>query len=204
MDIRESYPQFIIKNASLLLLKIIYYCYYKKLLILNSYYNTGILGGLDITSMRHKAVSPDRETGRTGSNNMEKELTCKERVREHYKGRMDDLRRLWEAYQEDSEKSLDDIGNIYDYGLSLDYVPADGRERGYIRYQLSWGGPGDEFRFYLDERREPVKVEYWFLDWFDGAKITPQGKNLDLLKELFSDWKETETIDALIEKAMEV
>ena len=154
--------------------------------------------------MRHKAASPDRETGRTGRNKMEKQPTCKEQVREHYKGRMDDLLRLWAAYQEDSEKSLDDLGNIYEYGLSLDYVPAEGRERGYIRYQLSWGGPSDEFRFYLDELRNPVKIEYWFLDWFDGAKVTPQGKNLELLHELFGWFQDGGTIDSAIEKAMEV
>ena len=137
---------------------------------------------------------------------MGKELTCKERVREHYKGRMDDLRRLWAAYQEDPEKSLDDIGNIYEYGLCLDYVAPGtfrGQRRGFIRYQLSTGGPGDEFRFYLDELRNPVKVEYWFLDWFDGAKVTPQGKNLELLHELFGWFQDGGTIDSAIERAME-
>jgi hypothetical protein len=137
---------------------------------------------------------------------MERQQTCKERVREHYLDRMNDLRRLWKAYQEDSEKSLDDIGNIYEYGLSFDYVSPGtftGQKRGYCRYQLSWGGPGDEFLFYLDENRMPYKVEYWFLDWFDGAKVTPQGKNLALLLELFDWFAESGTVDEQIRKATE-
>lgn len=135
--------------------------------------------------------------------NMERQPTCKDRVREHYKGRMSDLRKLWIAYSRGTEREVEGLGHIHDYGLSLDYVPAEGRERGFIRYQLSWGGPGDEFLFYLDENRRPVKIEYWFLDWFDGAKITPQGRNLELLRDLYEDWREAGVIDDKINQVME-
>ncbi len=134
------------------------------------------------------------------------ERTCKEQVREHYLSRMNDLRRLWVAYQSGEDEGLEDIGTLNEYGLCLDYVAPgtfNGQSRGYVRYQLSWGGPADEFRFYLDEMLRPVKIEYWFLDWNDGAKITPQGHNGDLLMDLFEDWRETETIDAIIKKATE-
>jgi len=69
------------------------------------------------------------------------------------------IRRLWKAYQYGQEDT--DEGNIYEYGLSFDYVGPgtfNGQRRGYWRYQLSWGGPSDEFRFYCDERRQPVRI----------------------------------------------
>src|SRR4030042_934462 len=104
---------------------------------------------------------------------MSKEKSCKGRINEHLDDRISDLEKLWSAYKEDPEKSLDDLGNFNEYGLSFDYVAPntfEDQRRGYFRYQLSWGGPSDEFRFYCDETLEPYRIEYWFLDWFDGAK----------------------------------
>lgn len=138
-------------------------------------------------------------------------VTCKDRLPEHYKGRITDLRELWHAdshpreecrvckgtgkigpygceYCEEGRYSED--GHLNEYGLAFDYV-APGtfgdQRRGYWRYQLGWGGPSDEFRFYCDEGRRPVRVEYWFLDWFDGAHRTLRaGKDFDLLMNLWS------------------
>lgn len=59
-----------------------------------------------------------------------------------------------------------EIGSIYDYGLSLDYVEPgtwNDQKEGFVRYQFSWGGPSDEVRFYRD------RTTYNFMDWFDGA-----------------------------------
>jgi hypothetical protein len=56
---------------------------------------------------------------------------------------------------------------FYNYGLSFDYVEPDTfdeQECGYYRYQLSWGGPSDEIRFFPHG-----KIQYWYMDWFDGA-----------------------------------
>ena len=58
---------------------------------------------------------------------------------------------------------------FHEYGLSFDYVEADtfdNQPKGYHRFQISWGGPSDELRFYSLDR-----VEYWYMDWFDGAYI---------------------------------
>jgi len=126
--------------------------------------------------------------------------TCKERVREELKDRIADLEKLFHAYPEDVE----DLGNFSEYGLCLDYVAPGtfGRQRrGYLRYQLSWGGPSDEFRFYLDEGLNPTRIEYWFMDWFDGAKIILKGKALELLQEIYEDFKETETVQYKIKEA---
>lgn len=59
-----------------------------------------------------------------------------------------------------------------EYALCFDYV-APGtfkdQDEGYWRYQISWGGPSDEIRFYSSDGEHLYKAEYWFLDWFDGA-----------------------------------
>ena len=49
--------------------------------------------------------------------------------------------------------------------LSWDHVEADGKEAGYYKLQLSWGGPSTECRIYSN------LTEYWYMDWFDGACI---------------------------------
>ena len=134
-----------------------------------------------------------------------KERNCKERLAENYKGRIDDIRTLWEAYKTDPEAQVEDLGTWNEYGLCLDYVaPGTFREqrRGYLRYQISTGGPGDEFRFYMAEDLTLTRVEYWFLDWFDGAhKTIRSGADFDLLAEIYEDWKDVETVKHLIEQA---
>lgn len=126
---------------------------------------------------------------------MTEQLTCKQRVREHYNSRVADIRKLWALYREDCEASDPDLGTWNEYGLSFDYVPRgtfSDQKRGYWRYQLSWGGPSDEFRFFCDEDYQLTKVEYWFLDWFDGAHVAVTGKARELLKKIWQDWLDCE------------
>ncbi len=65
--------------------------------------------------------------------------------------------------------------DLYDYvnqtALSWDYVDSEGGEAGYYRLQLSWGGPSDEFRIYVNQDKEIDIIEYWYMDWFDGAHV---------------------------------
>lgn len=132
--------------------------------------------------------------------------SCKERVRSHFKNRISDLEKLWKAYKEDPEKQVEDLGNFNEYGLCFDYVAPhtfEDQKWGYFRYQLSWGGPSDEFRFYCDENLNPIEIEYWFLDWFDGASITLSGKNYALLEEIFQDFKECGTVEAKLRESKE-
>lgn len=133
--------------------------------------------------------------------------TCKERVDSHYASRMADLRAMWKAECEGNEDGPEDTGPLNEYGLSFDYVALGtfpGQHRGYWRYQLSWGGPSDEFRFYCDESRNPVRVEYWFLDWFDGARRTiSKGGDFAFLLELWDWFKDGGTVDHVYEKAHE-
>lgn len=93
--------------------------------------------------------------------------TCSDLVEERMKDRAQDFK-FWmefgpEARIEDGEGS-----NLEEYGLGFDRVSAytfDDQPEAYYRYQLSWGGPSDEVRFFRD------RIEYWYLDWFDGAKV---------------------------------
>ena len=134
----------------------------------------------------------------------EKHNTCKKRVRCRLKGRISDLRKLWKSCIEDPDKQVPDLGTLGDYGLSFDYVAPntfEGQKRGYFRYQFSWGGPADEFRFFCDENLNPVTIEYWFLDWFDGAHVPLKGKDYYLLEEIFQDFNECGTVQAELDKS---
>ena len=148
---------------------------------------------------------------------------------ENYARRMTDLRALWHAYTHSGEtcrecKGTGKIGKydceycdagkypedarLYEYGLSFDYIaPGTFRDqrRGYWRYQLFTGGPGDEFRFYADENKQLTRIEYWFLDWFVGAKVRvqPTSRNGRLLGELWEWFKDSGTVDSVYNKAME-
>lgn len=83
-------------------------------------------------------------------------------------------------------------GNIHEHGLSFDYCYPTKEGVGYFRYQISWGGPSDEFRIYAEKRNDwsfPVwKVIYVFEDWFDHAEKRLVGDDLKLLETIFSQY----------------
>jgi len=100
---------------------------------------------------------------------MKKQKKCIDLVNKKYQSRLKDLR---EAY---NNQNIDLSTWLSEYGLSWDYVVPntfDNQKDGYYRWQLSWGGPSDEFRIYTDNEKNIQSVEYWYLDWFDGASIT--------------------------------
>jgi hypothetical protein len=136
------------------------------------------------------------------------EKNCKQRINAELKSRIEDLTALWKDYQAGIEDNPE-IGNIYEYGLSFDYVAPNtfnGQRRGYFRYQISWGGPSDEFRFYAegkDYNWTIDRIEYVFLDWFDGSKRTISGDNLKLMEEIFQWFAESGSCQAEFGKAME-
>jgi len=93
-----------------------------------------------------------------------------------------------ENLEEDSgyEDSFEEFNN---YGLSFDRV--EDEETGnvdYYRYQLSWGGPSSELRFY-----EGNKVVFHFMDWFDGAHRDVS--KLDWAQWLVETFEELEMLD---------
>ena len=116
---------------------------------------------------------------------------CKDLVKQKLQCCIENFKKLWKLYLEDSEKSDPEIGNMFDYGLSFDYVAANTfqkQRKGYFSYLLNWGGPSNEIRFYCDLELKPYKIEYWYMDWFDGACKILYGKNYQLLAEIFQEF----------------
>ena len=110
----------------------------------------------------------------------ERDKTCEERVEKEFEKTMKDIRTLWNAEDQETEE----LGSLCDYGLCIDKVEAgtfEGQREDYIRYQISWGGPADEFRVYKNG-----EVEYWFLDWFDGACVQVCGDDAEIIKDIVS------------------
>ena len=135
---------------------------------------------------------------------MEKELTCKERLRGAYRRRMAEVRKLWNLYRNDPEARTEDGEQWNEYGLSFDYVPVgtfNNQRRGFFRYQISYGGPSEEFRFYSDEKLNLISCNFHFLDWFDGASARVYGLNLETWREIWEDFRECETLQYLMKQA---
>ena len=137
--------------------------------------------------------------------------TCAEQVQKRYQSREDDFVKASEFYdkyedaiegekialQEKLENSelYEDVSGYEDffdyinnYGLAFDYVEKGtftDQERGYFRYQLSWGGGQDEFRIYVDYDKQITHIEYWYLDWGDGAsiRIDKNSKSYEVCKQ---------------------
>ena len=76
-------------------------------------------------------------------------------------------------------KVTDPENENYIEGLCFDYVEPktwDAQLEGYWRWQLSWGGPADEFRIFVNPDKSVHRIEYWYLDWFDGAHVNLDAK----------------------------
>jgi hypothetical protein len=143
----------------------------------------------------------------------DRQKTCAERWREQKDSTFGDLRTLWDAYC-NGEEYVEDLGNIFEYGLSFDYVSPGtfGEEQtdGYFRYQLSWGGPSDEIRYYADpddcedgaDYIHPRRITYVFRDWFDGEERGLNGGDHALALDLFEWFKEGGAVEAEFDKAI--
>lgn len=133
--------------------------------------------------------------------------SCKERIRAHWHSVITDLRDLQKRKQSrDGRKAEQAYEEFWEYGLSFDYVAphtfTDQRE-GYWRWQLSWGGPSDEFRFYAEPigSSHPHKIEYWFMDWFDGAHLTIRGEDEELLRAIFAEMRDAGLVESTYREA---
>ena len=130
---------------------------------------------------------------------VKKEKTCADKVQDKYDELVQEFieaQRYYDIYDHDKNGYIveaeeiskyspenTDLSNYDDFfsymnerGLSFDYVEPDtfnDQSEGYWRFQLSWGGPSDEFRIYTtcEHSKEIDYIEYWYMDWFDGAKV---------------------------------
>ena len=104
-------------------------------------------------------------------------MTCKDKVQEASDNRLEDIKTLFDLYCQDPEAYDDDLGRFDEYGLCFDYVAPNtfnDQTEAYYRYQLSYGGSSEEIRFYVSqppESTECYRIEFWYLDWFDGASV---------------------------------
>lgn len=104
--------------------------------------------------------------------------SCKEKIQE-------ELQREEKTFLRFMNNTDDDtIEEFNSYGLDFSLVESytfKNQPIAYYRYQLSWGGPSDEIRFYQDGR-----IQYWYMDWYDGAKVDISDKNwANWLSEIF-------------------
>jgi len=75
---------------------------------------------------------------------------------------------------------------FHGYGLCFDYV--DGDAEHFFRYQLSWGGPSTEIRFFANYDLSLYRIEFWYLDWFDGACVNiTSDETAQLVWDQFND-----------------
>ena len=98
-----------------------------------------------------------------------KERTCEELVYGEWQSRRADF----SSYMLRADEN-DELGPWHEYGLGFAYVAPDtfeGQYEGYFRYQLSWGGPSQEIRFFADPSFSIHRIEFWHLNWFDGASV---------------------------------
>lgn len=120
---------------------------------------------------------------------MGQEKSCESRVWEELQKEL----YVFRAYADNPDIMEDgnkELPPFYEYGLCVDYVEPgtfNDQPEGYVRYQISWGGPSDEFRYYVNPDGSVHRIEYWFLDWFDGAHITLKGEEYDIMDNVF-EW----------------
>ena len=112
-----------------------------------------------------------------------KEKKCIDLVQSEYDFTLNKFKEAYDYFFEDEEsrkpndalEHCEDFSQyISEYGLCFDKVEPNtfqDQKLGYWRWQLSWGGPSDEFRIFVDEDKNIYKIEYWYMDWFDGASI---------------------------------
>lgn len=110
---------------------------------------------------------------------------CKDLVSADWEDRKKDFEILLEA----EDNQTEELGSLGDYGVGFELVKAGtfkGQRENYFRYQLSWGGPSEEIRIY-----ENGDIEFWYLDWFDGAciDITEDDVAIKLIDWLFCGYE---------------
>ena len=107
-------------------------------------------------------------------NDREKDFVQAKEFYDKYEDATEGEKIALEVFNEDVSGYEDFFDYINNYGLCFDYVERGtftDQERGYFRFQLSWGGPSDEFRIYVDNDKQITHIDYWFLDWGDGASV---------------------------------
>ncbi len=118
----------------------------------------------------------------------------------HMAGRKADFRQFMKAKDDDN---VPELGSFCEYGLCVDYVAPgtwDEQNEGYLRYQISCGGPSEEIRFYYSPGgRKPYRIEFVYLQWGVGVSF-------DVTQEDWAQWlaqwfDDTETVKYKMQEA---
>jgi len=113
-----------------------------------------------------------------------KQKTCAELISARCYDRKEQFENAFLFFKDNDEtkkhSEFSEYESLMDYAnqnsLDFSYVEPNTFEKqskGYWRWQLSWGGPSDEFRYYhFDHDKKKIKsMEYSYMDWFDGATV---------------------------------
>jgi len=124
-------------------------------------------------------------------------ISCHDRLPQHLVSRLEDFALMLDEEEQGNDEGTDELPPLNEYGLSFTYQEgtydeAGDWQAGYWQYLLSWGGPSDELRFYVDTDPRTgegrcYRVVYQFADWFDGAE---QDVTRDLVIKRLVAWFE--------------
>lgn len=104
--------------------------------------------------------------------NETRQPTCAERINDQLAGRLKMLKPK-------CKKCLDGYCDKHLAGQDVLWL----ERKTVYRIQLSTGGPGDDFFVTIDDDGEISRIEYQFLDWFDGARIEVEGQDFEKVKK---------------------
>ena len=136
------------------------------------------------------------------------EKTCEERIANQLAGRVEDLELLTDCPSEEDRAEWVVKFNA-SWGLALAPDDSEGTiseaqyqaaaewpleiDAGFgrpVKILLSTGGPADWFEIAVDDDGEPLRGDYVFQDWCDGARLPLDKDTLAMLDQLYGEvWR---------------
>lgn len=101
----------------------------------------------------------------------DRQPTCKDRIENNLKERIKEFEKALSLEGEDFWSWLDD--SALSFGDDPRYRAK--------RMHLSYGGPSDFFLFFT----EIDCIEYHYQDWYDGAKRELQGRDHEIMRQVY-------------------
>lgn len=108
-----------------------------------------------------------------------KQESCEERIDRALASRIDDFKNALNGKYPDGEHYEDFVDWLNSYALAYEDDPYYRAKK----LELSWGGPADYFLFFEDGT-----IEYHYQDWFDGAKRELDGRDYDIMQEVYDNY----------------
>lgn len=112
---------------------------------------------------------------------------------------------MFEDFEDDIREAAREAWG--EYGLAFDYIAGGtypDQEEGFFCYLISTGGPGEEIRFFASPGPRGwslYRIEFWLLDWFDGACLDIT--NEPAARLAWDDLDECEAIEGAFKFAIE-